>query len=257
MRMIFSFLFFLLVAFSANAQTFVSLKPNITQTLIEMGVSTQIVGITKFCRKPNANASIVADYQHIDVETLVRLNPDYILLSPENTQKKQFEQLHMAFDGTHTKILLLHFDTLEDFFQTYLKLAEILQQTDVAKTQIKTWQTQIEQLSEAHAELAQKTFAIIVQREPLIVASGHTYLSSLFSALGFKNVFARNQIPYPTLNPETLLQAHPDILFDMSHKASENPKFWGQSVHAIQIEDYLAHPTSVENAVQLVRHLLK
>ncbi len=246
------FLFFCVFTFTAFAQTFVSLKPNITQTLIDLGASQKIIGITKFCTRPNADAKVIADYQNIDVEALLRLNPDFIILSKENTQKKQFEQLAMAFDKSHTKIVVLGFDTVEEFFASYVKLADLLGEGSFAKTRVSTWRQQLAQARKDRPNLTQKTFAIIVQREPLIVASGHTYLSTLLSQLGLENVFAANQIPYPTLNPETLLQTHPDMLFDMSHHASDNPKFWGQTVIPMAIEDFLAHPMSVENAMRLL-----
>ena len=253
----FFFLFFIFFSFSAFAQTFVSLKPNITETLIDLGASDKIIGITKFCVKPNAQAAVIADYQNINVEALLRLHPDFILLSKENTQKKQFEQLDMAFANSQTQIVVLGFDTVEEFFTSYVKLAELLKQDAAAKERVVNWKNQLEQVRRDHHALSHQTFAIIVQREPLIVASGHTYLSSLLSTMGLENVFTANQIPYPTLNPETLLQKHPDLLFDMSHHASDNPQFWGQTVIPIKIEDFLAHPKSVENAMRLVTSAAK
>lgn len=246
------FLFFYFFTISSSAQTFVSLKPNITQTLIELGASDQIVGITKFCTKPNDKALRIADYQNIDVESLVRIKPDFIALSKENTQKKQFEQLDMAFRNTPTQIKVFEFNTLEEFFASYKGLAELLGKSQEAKLKIEKWQMLLSEVKAKTTNLSYKTFAIIVQREPLIVASGHTYLSSLLSEMGLHNVFANNQIAYPTLNPETLIGTHPDIIFDMSHHASDNPKFWGLAVIPIKIEDFLAHPQSIENAIELL-----
>src|SRR5689334_6301381 len=56
-------------------QRIVSLKPNITDILVDLGLGDRIVGVTKFCKKPNATAQVIADYNSIQVEDVLRLKP--------------------------------------------------------------------------------------------------------------------------------------------------------------------------------------
>jgi ABC-type hemin transport system substrate-binding protein len=75
----------------AQALRLVSLKPNITMTLLALGTASDVVGVTKYCPKPNKAATIVGDYMSINVEDIVRLKPDVILSSRENSQNRQYE----------------------------------------------------------------------------------------------------------------------------------------------------------------------
>jgi ABC-type Fe3+-hydroxamate transport system substrate-binding protein len=249
-----AFFFLMFVSLSAYALRIVSLKPNITKTLISLGQADQIVGITKFCPKPNPTAEIIADYTAIQTEAIVRLKPDVVLSSLENSESRQYK----ALEASGIRIELLNFETLDDFFVSLAKLDLILK-TNPALGNITAHalRMRLQNLKTRATTLAKKTFTVIVQRQPLMVAAGHTYISTLFESVGLKNAFGDNQIAYPVLDEEIFIRQGVDFVFDMSHGAEWGKEFFGHAVIPIQIEDFLATPESVNALEKLMQEHFK
>ena len=203
---------------------------------------------------------VCADYQNINVEAVFRLNPDFVLLSRENTQQKQFEQLASVFKNSKTQIVILNFNTLDEFYDSYVRLARLLDKPnelwhyDQALHQVTHWKSDLGFARAEKPEFEGKTFAVIVERQPLVVASGATFISTLLSELGLENIFEKNQIAYPTITPDDFALRPADYVFDMSHNASSETMFLGKTVIPFQIEDFLASPqsfTALRNWLQI------
>ncbi|MCP5463886.1 MAG: ABC transporter substrate-binding protein [Deltaproteobacteria bacterium] len=233
----------------------VSLKPNITQILQSLGASDQVVGITKFCPKPNAQAEVVADYNSINLEALLRLKPDLIILSSENSQSRQFHALKQA----KIPMLLVEFRSFSEFLQSYVKIGEELGLKDVAEDKAAFFKGIIAQLREFSQKnwSSSPRFAMIVQRHPLMVASGQTYVGSLFAQIGWRNAFESNQIPYPVLDEEELIREPTDFVFELVHAESGEFKaaFLNKKVIALPIQSFLASPQSLLYIQSLLVHL--
>lgn len=236
----------------AASSRLVSLKPNITKTLVALGVADKIVGITKFCPSI-ANAQVVADYVSLDTEKILRLKPDLVLSSSENSQSRQYESLKAA----GIRVVLLDFKTLDDLFAAVGFLGDLLEQPSRSASLIAAMNSDLHAAKNAAANLNGKTFAVIVQRKPLMVATGGTYVSTLLTAIGMKNVFATSHIAYPVLDGESLLRAAPDILFDMEmgHASDAGKPYLGREVIAVNIEEFLAAPESLKALAGLLKNV--
>lgn len=230
----------------------ISLKPNITKTLVALGVADKIVGITKFC-PPIANAQVVADYVSLDTEKILRLKPDLVLSSSENSQSRQYESLKAA----GIRVVLIDFKTLDDLFAAVGSLGKLIDQPSHSAALVAAMTSDLYAAKNAAANLDGKTFAVIVQREPLMVAAGGTYVSTLLTAVGMKNVFAENRIAYPVLDGESLLRAAPDILFDMEmgHASDAGKPYLKREIVAVNIEEFLAAPESLKALAGLLKNV--
>ncbi|KAB2838066.1 ABC transporter substrate-binding protein [bacterium] len=73
----------------------VSLKPNLTEILFELGLGAQVVGVTQWCRRPEAAQSLpkVADYLKAFPEPILRLKPDLVIGTKENGSEKEIRFL--------------------------------------------------------------------------------------------------------------------------------------------------------------------
>jgi len=250
-RLLLILIFLCLNTGPVKALRLVSLKPNITMTLLALDAARDIVGITKYCPKPNKEAAIVGDYMSVNAEDIVRLKPDIILSSRENSQSRQYEALTRA----GLKVEYLDFATWSDFNKSISKIGEILGRTGEVVKFSTDLESRLKHLVNNEASPWNgKSFAIIVQRQPLIIAAGETFVSSLFEHAGLKNVFAANRIAYPVLDEETFLRKSIDVIFDMTHGADSGKAFFGKDVVSIGIGDYLAAPQSVTALEKLFRN---
>ena len=232
----------------AFALRLVSLKPNITLTLISLGFADDIVGITKFCQRPNTHAKVVADYMNVQSESILRLKPDVVFSSTENSQSRQYEALRAA----GVRIELLSFKTWSDFLKSADTMCRELKKNPSDCHIASDLEKRIHDLKTAVPSWQGKNFVVIVQRQPLMVAAGATYISTLFTELGLQNAFQDNAVAYPVLDEETLLRRHPDLIFDMSYGSDAGKPYLGQAVMTLNIDHFLAAPQSVDALTKLL-----
>jgi ABC-type Fe3+-hydroxamate transport system substrate-binding protein len=255
-QILFSLFFLLLCIFSQSsyALRLVALKPNITQTLIDIGWGDQIVGITSFCPKPSPHALVVADYVSVKAEDIIRLKPDFVLSSRENSQSRQYALLEAA----GVTIKYFDFETLDDMLRSVSDLSYFLKD-DAPQRAVLKIRMKLEMLQKSFKSqgLQDKTFTVIVQRKPLMIASGNTYISSLLASIGFSNVFEKNRISYPVIEEESFLRKKSDFVFDMSHGPGWGEPILGMKVFPLKIDDFLAAPRSITALEDLLRRLEK
>lgn len=241
-------------ATKASPNRVVSLKPNITQILMELGLGDRIVGVTKFCKMPTAQAQIIADYTSMNLEAIVRLKPDLILTSTENSQSRQYEALQAA--GISLRILDFH--TYAAFKESLATVGEIFGESQKAKDLVIAMDAKLARLKNINApqNTRPKTFVVMVQRQPLMIAAGDTYISTLFTEAGLINNFGNNRVNYPVLDEEELVRDDATYIFDLTHDANTvDPHFLNKTVIPLQIEDFLATPQSVDNLEKVIHSL--
>ncbi len=227
----------------------ISLKPNITQTLQAFGLTDKIVGVTKFCAKPSPEIEVIGDYNSVDIEKVIRLKPDLILGSMENSRKKQYDVIKKA--GLNLKFY--DFSSYENMKSSLMAIGKLLKLTKTSEEIIKKMEEDLSQLRPFFQESKiKKTFIAIIQRRPLMVASGNTYISSVFQNIGLVNTFGNNRIAYPVIDEEEFIRELVDYTFDLSHDATKEEKtFLNKNIIPLKIEDFLASPQSVENLVAI------
>ncbi|MBU0504885.1 MAG: helical backbone metal receptor [bacterium] len=230
----------------------ISLKPNITKLLESLGVSKEIIGVTKFCEKPHATAVIIGDYNSIDLETIIRLKPDLILGSNENSQKKQYQQLIRA----NLNLKVFDFYNYEQMKTSLQSIGTLLHREERAQEIALNMDRQLNQLKEINSleSKRNKTFIAIVQRRPLMLASGDTFISTLLEKAGLRNSFRLNQISYPVVDEEEVVRELVDYTFDFSHDVKEEDSYFlNKKIVPLKLHDYLAAPQSVANLVEVFK----
>lgn len=238
----------LFLPIQAHALRLISLKPNITQTLVALGFANDIVGITKFCPRPNTDAKVIADYMNIQTESIIRLKPDLVISSTENSQSRQYQTLQAA----GVRVELLSFKTWSDFLKSADQICMDLKKNRDACHVTVDLEKKMVNLKAAVPSWQGKNFAVIVQRQPLMVAAGETYISTLLEKLDLRNAFKENKVAYPVLDEETLLRHHPDLIFDMSYGSDSGKPYLGQTVMSLNIDDFVAAPQSVDALTKML-----
>lgn len=253
------FILFFLTLKSALSQSqglparLVSLKPNITQSLIELGLKDKIVGITRYCERPNPAAEVIGDYNSFDIEKIIRLKADLVITSSENTSQRDFAKLLELKIPT----LLLNFNTWHDLLVSLDELERrLLPQVQGHFAGKQTLSVRLSQdltgLRNQTTSLQGKNFVVIIQRVPLMVAGKNSFVGSLLEEIGLKNIFRDSPIAYPTIDEENFIREGPDLVFELSHELSSEPEFLGQKVVPLKMEEYLAAPKVLSSLEQLI-----
>lgn len=230
-------------------QRIVSLKPNITQILIGLGLGDRIVGVTQYCPKPNNTVEVVADYNSIQPESIIRLKPDLVLSSLENSQSQQYDVLSRS----NLNLKFLSFGDYTEMQNSLHEMAALFDKTDLVNAELAKLTERFERFKlRFKSETGiKKLFLIVVQRQPLVIATRHTFASSVFEMAGLQNAFAANQIEYPVVDEEELIRELTDFSFELTHEPKTNGpvEFLNKSLIQIPIENVLS---SVEGANYLL-----
>ena len=252
----------LLIIFYREGWTYsrlVSLKPSATDMIFALGEGDKLVGVTTYCKRPSEAQKIekVGGYSNPNVEKIISLKPDLVVLIPDATSPRVYEALQRA----HIDTLVLKGKSLNDIFVDLETLGEKLGVAEKAKTLSKKLKTEIDQIKQVKKDQTTHTAYMVVQRKPLIVAGGGTFLSELLTLAGFKNLGESSTLPYPRLSVETFLQNRPDVIFDID--AAEEEDFWGSfpSLPAVRNHQVIHLPADLfvpdTHIVETLKEMLK
>lgn len=181
-------------------QRIVSLVPSITELLAYFDMNEEVVGITKFCIKPEnwlKEKTIVGGTKQIHLNKIRALKPDLIIANKEENTKEIVVSLEDEFPVYVTDI-----HTLEDTYEAIKNLASILAKEEYAQTLINTTKKQFATFksSDKFQELIGKRFLYFCWHKPDMVAAKNTYIDHLFNQLGMINASLGSRYPECTYN---------------------------------------------------------
>lgn len=183
----------------------VSLVPSITETLFDLGLTTDgIIGRTKFCIHPKEivnQVEIIGGTKNLNIEKIIALKPDLIIANKEENVKEQVEELMKDFT-----VLLTNIETLEDNYYLIKQLGHIFNKEEKAQFfNLKTYEAFDIQKPEKKLKVA-----YLIWKNPYMTIGGDTFISRILEELGFENLF-KNQKRYPEVQLEDMIEA--DLIF--------------------------------------------
>jgi ABC-type Fe3+-hydroxamate transport system substrate-binding protein len=205
----------------------VSLVPSITELLAYFDMNEEVVGITKFCIKPEnwlQEKTIVGGTKQIHLDKIRALKPDLIIANKEENTKEIVESLEHEFPVYVTDIY-----TLEDTYEAIKNLASILAKEEYAQTLISTTKKQFSMFksSDKFQELIGKRFLYFCWHKPDMIAAKNTYIDYLFNQLGMINASHGNRYPECTYNekPHYIFLSSEPYPFQEKHIAYFQEKY--------------------------------
>ena len=193
----------------ARPMRIISVVPSQTELLADLGLSDQLIGITKFCIHPNyiyKNKERIGGTKSLNINKIKALKPDLIIGNKEENAKADIVKLEQDCPVWMSDIY-----TLEDAFYMMEQLGIICQkQMDASKLieRIKLGFDAIRPLKEP------VKCAYFIWKNPDMVAGNNTFINHILSKLGFSNVFEHLAYSrYPELSEEIIARANPQVVF--------------------------------------------
>ena len=221
----------------------VSLCPSLTELVFDLGLGADLVGRTKFCVHPAGRVDAVEKVggtKNPKVDRIIALAPDLVLLNEEENRREDAEALEAAGVCCHVS-----------FPRTALDTAAMVRSIAQAVNAAEDGERIARDIEARHARVARAatkrepvTFAYLIWREPWMTINGDTFVSALLGDAGGRNAFANRPDRYPTITPEELCVANPDVVllstepfpFKPSH-ADELARAAGMARERFQIVD--------------------
>jgi ABC-type Fe3+-hydroxamate transport system substrate-binding protein len=133
-----------------------------------------------------------------------QIQPDLIIANKEENDQRQVETMARDFPTWISDI-----SDLESAFYMIKSIGTITGKENVAKKLIENIRKQFELITPPSTELK---VAYLIWKKPFMAAGGDTFINSMLSAAGFKNVFAHLS-RYPVINMDQIISSGCQFVF--------------------------------------------
>jgi ABC-type Fe3+-hydroxamate transport system substrate-binding protein len=190
----------------------ISLVPSITELLFNLGLSDQVVGITKFCVHPHEwfkSKKRIGGTKNIHVDQIKALAPTLVIANKEENIKEQVEALE-AFTNVHVTDV----SNFEDALKMIQEIGSLTHSEAKANEIIITIKDRFAELNQLlHIQQLQSIPCIyLIWQDPYMTIGGDTYINDLIKKIGFNNVFA-NKTRYPSISLLDIEQSNCKVIF--------------------------------------------
>jgi len=191
----------------------VSLAPNLTEILYDLGVENRIAAVTDYCDyPPGARAKPkIGGFANPSLEAIVSLRPDWVVMTEDGNPQIVERRLRSLGIKTYT----FKARRIEELPQEIRAMGRILGIGTAADRKADWIETHIRRIGEGKATASRpraRRAIFIVQPTPLIAAGKGTTIDDTFTILGIDNI-AAGEISYPKYSLEELIRLGPDALF--------------------------------------------
>jgi ABC-type Fe3+-hydroxamate transport system substrate-binding protein len=180
----------------------------VTQTLLHLGLDKSIVGVTDYCPLPDGMNCIdrVGGVKDPDVDKVISLEPDIVFADVEENTKDDADRLSLRETLFVTSIS----DTgdVKRFLRNIGRMFNRERASEEVINGIERVECIIDKSKQSFS------FAYLVWKEPYIVCSDETYISSLIEMIGGKNIFQnKSNLNYYQVTINDIKTNQPDVIF--------------------------------------------
>lgn len=179
-------------------QRIISLVPSISETLFELGVEDEVVGITRFCVHPvywRKFKETVGGTKKIKLDKIAELQPDMVFASINDNEKEEIEALR-AMGITVYIFDVRNYDQALDMIR---ELGAITNTRVEARKMVEKIEFEFAKLDESVKDMKPLKTAYMIWKKPWMVAGGDTFVNDMLKRNNLENVFENFDERYPKL----------------------------------------------------------
>jgi ABC-type Fe3+-hydroxamate transport system substrate-binding protein len=215
------------IQLQAPARRIVSLVPSLTNTLHQLGLEDEVVGITRFCVHPDSwyrTKTRIGGTKDVHIDQVLQQQPDLVLANKEENVKEQIDTLNLQVPVWTSDI-----SNMADTVHMIHALGQLTGKTAESMQLVSRIETAFASLP---APIRRYRSLYLIWRNPYMAAGGDTFIHQMLQAGGFDNVLV-DETRYPSLSSEQIQELQPDLLF----LSSEPYPF--KAIHAEELQQLL------------------
>ncbi len=199
----------------------ISMSPNITDTLLDLGLESRLVGVSRFSGTDEVSTlPVIGDFMTINYEAVVALKPDLVILEKSSDeQKNRLRTLGIPYLETGSL-------TLAEIMESIRRIGEACDAQPEADQLIRQLHQQIDALRNTprHRPRTLMVFSDYSnheQVEQVFAFGAHCIHSELLEIAGGDNIIT-NSTPSVTLSREAILRLNPELIIELSAGGPRN-----------------------------------
>ncbi|MFQ5653802.1 MAG: ABC transporter substrate-binding protein, partial [Planctomycetota bacterium] len=190
----------------------VSMAPSLTEMLLYLGARDRLVGVTVHCQGVGPELPRVGSFLEPDLERIVALRPDLVLGIASRTQSPLFATLGRLAIPTE----VIPSETVEDVRRAAVRLSALVGAEERSRAFIARLDRATASPPPGEHPLRA---AFVVQRGPIFVAGGGSFIDEMLAAAAIKNVFHDREEAYLAVDLEEIIRRDPDLILDTHPRA--------------------------------------
>jgi iron complex transport system substrate-binding protein len=189
----------------------ISLAPNLTEVLVEIGEGSRLIGASRFDREEIDGRPLpkVGGIVDPSVEQMVALNPDLVLLHRDGAPPVFVAQL----ESVGIPVFSCGIKDLEALKQCIVRLGKKLDAVEPTQELLVTMQELFK--APPTIEANTPTIMLVLNESPLIVASRQSFPAQVARLAGWRTLPEGDGPDYPRLSLEQLAAARPTLTVDL------------------------------------------
>lgn len=188
----------------------ISLVPSQTELLADLGLESEVVGITKFCIQPETwyrSKLRVGGTKDFKTDLIRSLQPDLIIANKEENDRERLESMM-----NDIPVWISDIHDLSSALSMMHEVGRICNRADEAAKLSAFVVSSFDALGAhiAYKEKAEQTCIYYIWKDPWLCAGSDTFISDMLRRCRLKVIPA--QFRYPELNPSELHSDPPDLV---------------------------------------------
>lgn len=237
-------------------QRIVSLAPNITEILFELGLVDRIAAVSSDSDYPPqaSEKTKVGSFWSPNTEAIIACKPDLVIT-------EWFEQQDIvakSLKRLNYKVLTLRLTNLDELSAAIEQIGKATFTQQQAQYLNDTIQSKLSRIKLKYSTAEKPSVLWVVEQEPLRVAGTNTFVSELITIAGGKNTIGQTVQQYPQISTEELLRCGAEVIIQSSmlkdvteqqQKAAE--KFWSRYSDLPAVKNNRIYVVESDNLLRL------
>ena len=271
MKKIYTALLFLVVitsiAFTADYKRIISLAPSITESLYELGMDEEVIGITMYCPHVKSKKEIIGTLLEPDLEKIVILKPDLIISTKEGNSKAAVEKIQrLGFDI----YIMETAGSFKEICKNFKTLAAKVGKEKKAEELIEKAEAEVQEIYSKTLFLPRESVFWEVGAKPLYTAGKRSFANDYNFYTATTNIYEDINMRYPSISREDVIERNPDIiiLVNMGDISKDEIKNWkkyntvtavqNERVYMIDVNDiFTPTPSTFAKGVKILEEIIR
>jgi len=192
----------------AKPKRIISLVPSQTELLFDLGLNEEVVGITRFCLHPNhwfQSKTRIGGTKEKNPSRILELQPDLVIANKEENERELISILEL-----NVPVWVSDVKNPDDCIKMIKGVGEITSSHELAEQIVYDTEQTFKELKGVNNPLR---VLYLIWYDPWMSIGHDTYIHSLLHHMGYKNVLHAENIRYPKLSAEEIVDLNPEIVF--------------------------------------------
>ena len=196
----------------------VSLAPNLTEILFELGVGEQVVGVTKYFSDSSQGQQKeeIGDFFNPNLEKIVSLKPTLVIAEhwPSSRTVPRLKEFGLPVLETISPT------SLEEIYQIIREVGKVVDRSQPAETLIQSMKERLRVVKERAVQLSDRPSVYIEVDLPTWTIGKRSFITEAFHLCGARNLFDDVEKRALQASKETIIARNPDIILTYTISAS-------------------------------------